>query len=56
MAAQDLTKLKAELTSLLNQKSSDFRAQNSDIKVHSFGCGVAPVSYTHLTLPTNREV
>ena len=55
MAAQDLTKLKAELTSLLDKKSADFRAQNSDIKVHSFGCGVAQVKKECMTELKKRK-
>ena len=29
---------------------------NRDWNKQYFGCGFGPVSYTHLTLPTNREV
>ncbi len=43
MSSKDLTKLKAKLTTLLNTKSAEFREQNSNIKVHSFGCGVVQV-------------
>jgi len=55
MAAQDLDKLKAELTYLLEKESKDFRAQNSDIKVHSFGCSVAQVKKECMAELKKRE-
>ena len=42
-------------TSLVTKLVELIIEQNKTVGVHSFGT-VMPVSYTHLTLPTNREV
>ena len=42
---------------LLLQKELDACAENSEVRaIVITGSGKASVSYTHLTLPTNREV
>ena len=41
---------------LLSRETSPYLLQHADNPVHWRAWGHAAVSYTHLTLPTNREV
>src|SRR5450759_5477181 len=40
----------------LGPDEPSLRVEDRDVSVSHFVTGVGPVSYTHLTLPTNREV
>ena len=55
MTARDLT-LRRDRMTLLDSVSVQIRRGSITLLLGHNGAGKTPVSYTHLTLPTNREV